>query len=468
MFYNLYNLLFPKSKASSPKSSNLNTKKIIDYTINDSTYNLVEKVEIPSVGILKYSVRDYNPQPKNQNQKRALNCFITIGNFINYVQKNSKTIIKKWAATQNLDVVPLAGIDVNAYYDRRALRFFYAKVNNKTIYTADSQDIISHELGHAILDAARPDFWSVQSLEIWSFHEAFADICSIVSIMQYEEALKKVLEETNGDISKSNLVSRLAEEVGIFIYNNYQDKYLPNALRDPSIEVFKYVDPRSLPEEAANEQLAAECHSFGRVFSAAWYNVFVKVYNKECLLNSPIIAIKKARDICFSLLLQAIPTSPRAVDYYSAIAKCMVALSKIKYPEYESLVKESFIEFNILNKDSLKILSNTSWDEVVLNLSKDDQVVKNSKGTIVKLSKNKTMKIQSISALSGPNKEVEVEVPSDIYFEFDNNGTLIDEVVPNEQQLLDSSLFCLSIIEKQDKNNMWSIENNKLIRNYIV
>ena len=475
MFLSLYNLLFPKSKVISKKPAPEKPsviKNVIDYVINDSsTPNLVEKVKIPAVGNLRYSVRDYNPNPKNLNQRRALNCFITIGNCINYTQINSKSIIKRWSSTQNLDVIPLAGLDVNAYYDRRSLKFFYSKVNNTTIYTANSQDIVAHELGHAILDAMRPDFWSVQSLEIWSFHEAFADICAIVSIMQYEEALKKVLEDTNGDISKSNLISRLAEEVGVFIYNNYSDKYLPNALRDPAIEVFKYVDPQTLPTETSNDKLAAECHSFGRVFTAAWYNIFVKVYEKECLTSSQIVAIKKARDICFSLLLQSIPTSPRVANYYSAIAKSMISLSKIKFSQYESLIKESFIEFNILSKEEqLKVLSNTSWQEIVANLNKNDEVIKNSKGIIVKLSRNKTIKIQNLSILStnGNDSYVEVEAPSDIYFEFDNNGILIDEIVPDEKQILESSLFCLSIIEKQDKNNMWSIENNKLVRNYIV
>lgn len=474
MFASLYNLLFPKSKPISKKPSPEKpsvVKNSIDYIINDSsTPNLVEKAKIPSVGNLRYSVRDYNSNPKNLNQRRALNCFVTIGNCINYVQSNSKSIIKRWASTQNLDVVPLAGVDVNAYYDRRSLRFFYSKINNKTIYTADSQDIVAHELGHAILDAMRPDFWSVQSLEIWSFHEAFADICAIVSIMQYEEALKKVLEDTNGDISKSNLVSRLAEEVGIFIFDNYSNKYLSNALRDPAVEIFKYVDPQTLPAETSNDKLAAECHSFGRVFTAVWYNIFTKVYEKECLTSSRLIAIKKARDICFSLLLQSIPTSPRVVNYYYAIAKSMIGLSKIKFPQYETLIKESFIEFDILNKEEpLKMLSNTSWDEIVSNLNKNDEVIKNSKGIIVKLTRNKTIKIQNISILSNNNdNSIEVETPSDMYFEFDNNGILIDEIIPDEKKILESSLFCLSVIEKQDKNNMWSIENNKLIRNYIV
>ena len=34
---------------------------------------------------------------------------------INYIQKNSKIPIRKWAATPSLQVVPQAGNDLNAY-----------------------------------------------------------------------------------------------------------------------------------------------------------------------------------------------------------------------------------------------------------------------------------------------------------------------------------------------------------------
>ena len=130
------------------------------------------------------------------------------------------------------------------------------------MYFADSSDIVTHELGHAMLDAMRPDFWSVQALEVWSFHEAFSDIVAMFNLMSYDVALNKMIVETKGDLSVSNSVSRLAEEVGILIRNVTRDPlHLPNALRDPAVEVFKYEEPATLPAETSNNKLAAECPS---------------------------------------------------------------------------------------------------------------------------------------------------------------------------------------------------------------
>ncbi len=45
--------------------------------------------------------------------------------------------------------MPAAGADMNAYYDRRSLRFFYYNHRGRNVYFGDSADIVAHELGHA-------------------------------------------------------------------------------------------------------------------------------------------------------------------------------------------------------------------------------------------------------------------------------------------------------------------------------
>ena len=463
MINKVLGLLFPRSKPKQPHSS--------DYLINDpSTPNLVEKVKFPIVGNLKFNVKDLDFNPKNANQIRSLNCFVTIGNLLNYVQENNRTSIKKWATTSVLNVDCLAGRDLNAFYDRSSLRFYYERKGLKTVYMADSADVVSHELGHAILDAIRPDFWSVQSHEIWAFHEAFSDICSIVNIMQYDSVLKRAIEETKNDLLKSNVISRLAEEVGIFVYENYSKSngYLSNALRDPSVEKFKYASPDELPEDAPNDQLSSECHSYGRVFLSVWYNILCKIYLRQLEKKSQLDALKNSRDIAFFVLLQAIPTSPKVVNYHSALAKCMVNVAKIKYPEYADIFENCFIEWKILESNKIKMLSSTSWKEVVSNLNKNDQVLKNSKCTMVRISNQKTIKIQKLSVLSGDVlNDIEVEIPSDSYYEFDGKGNLTDEIIPNDQEILDSTMLCLSYIEKAQKS-MWILEDGKLLRKYII
>src|SRR5690606_12681293 len=154
-------------------------------------------VKYPDKNRLSFLVNGHVSNPKTEQQQRAANVYITIGQSVNYFQERAKTPVRRWAATNQLSVVPVAGNMLTAYYDRTSLKFFFElnPSNMKVVYTADSTDIVAHELGHALLDAMRPDFWSIQALEIWSFHEAFADISAIMSIMQYDVILERALAE---------------------------------------------------------------------------------------------------------------------------------------------------------------------------------------------------------------------------------------------------------------------------------
>ena len=240
---------------------------------------------------------------------------------------------------------------------------------------------------------------------------------------------------------------------------------MPNSLRDPAIEIYKYKSPENLPDNAPNYQLSSECHSYGRVFSSVWYNILCKIYYKELQNNSPIIAIKKARDISFFLLLQSVAISPRVANYHEAIAKCMIGIAKNKYIEHVKIIENCFFDWNILESDKIKMLSNTTKEEVIASLDRKDKVLKNKENVMITLSRPKTMKIQNLSILSN-NKfnNIEVETASDLYFEFDKNGNLLDEIIVNKQNLLDSTISCVTYIEN-NKNHLWKAENGKLIRN---
>lgn len=148
------------------------TKAMGSIPLNDpTTPSLSAGLEVPRMGALKYQVQGLSMEPESQNEVRSLNCHVSIGNCINALQPLMRKPLHNWAATPVLEVLPAAGSDMNAYYNRRSLKFFYYNHKGRNFYFGDSVDIITHELGHAVLDAMRPDFWSVQSLEIWSFHE---------------------------------------------------------------------------------------------------------------------------------------------------------------------------------------------------------------------------------------------------------------------------------------------------------
>src|SRR4029077_11902150 len=128
-----------------------------------------------------------------------------------------------WIPGPVLPAVAVAGEDLNAYYDRKALRFF-RDVDAKTkavVQSGDSPDIVTHEQGHAILDDIRPDLWDAPHFEVAAFHEAFGDLAAIAVALAQPALAERALAETKGDAARSNLVSRLAEELGEAVRDNY-------------------------------------------------------------------------------------------------------------------------------------------------------------------------------------------------------------------------------------------------------
>ena len=63
-----------------------------------------------------------------------------------------------WQSGRPLRVRLRAGKDLNAFYDRKSLQFFYDvdRKTGRTVYAAESLDIVAHEAGHAVLDVYQP------------------------------------------------------------------------------------------------------------------------------------------------------------------------------------------------------------------------------------------------------------------------------------------------------------------------
>lgn len=441
--------------------------------LNDpTTPDLKAELGMPPMGALQYAVQGFNSEPRNPNEARSLNCHVCVGSCINSLQSLMVRPLRGWATAKTLHVVPAAGSDMNAYYDRRSLKFFYYNHGGRNVYFGDSADIIAHELGHAVLDAMRPDFWSVQALEIWSFHEAFSDIVAVFNLLSHDLVVKAVLEETRGDLRLSNHASRLAEEVGRLIRGVTGDaSYLPDALRNPAVERFRYTNPSSLPKETSNDRLAAECHSFGRVFSAAWYEAFVRCYEHEALSgSSPEEAVKKARDACMSSILKAASASPRVSNYYEAVARCLIHAAGDHGVAYAKAFSEVFAEWNITRPEETRALSGRTWSDVARHLNRGDSVVKTRHGVLVSIKRNMSIRayeLPGLSAMSMP-AGVELDIPFDSYYEFDGQGNLVGEIAPEKDAVLEDASTCASQIHDElGSDGMWEIKNGRLVRRFV-
>jgi hypothetical protein len=87
----------------------------------------------------------------------------------------------RWTTLQApMQVSLVAGEDLNANYSRQfGLRFYQDTVQGVQVFSGESPDVSCHELGHAILDAVRPELFDAASTEAAAFHESFGDMSAI-------------------------------------------------------------------------------------------------------------------------------------------------------------------------------------------------------------------------------------------------------------------------------------------------
>lgn len=469
----------------------LQAKKVttsFNYILNDPAANqtLVKNIVAPAAETgLKVTVRGFISNPVTPDQVMSSQVYTALESSKKYIQNiiaQHKPKLTKWAVTKNLNVVPKAGVDFNAYYDRTNLKFFYDTdtVSNNIVYSAQSQDIVCHEMGHGLLDALRPDLWSSVAMEVWSFHESFGDMIAIICAMLSDETITYALNETSNDLSKSNTITRLAEELGIAVYNMYDGaEYgsLNNALRDASIN-FNYVKPSLLPTSGRDDVLINEPHSFSRVFTSAFWDALVEIYNKNVQNGQAnLLAAKNARDTMASYLIKAAIVAPNNTKFYYSVANAFIAADKAKGSPYQSQIKTAFQNRGILPV-SLKALV-TPIHKDIIKLNKEDEVLRHKNGTYIKLCRAKTIKLSQcctktdLNAMSGDINDmldIDIEIPADSFYEFDTNGNAITEIKNNEQDITKDAMRSLKILKNKNligKDKAWEVKNNKLIRNKV-
>ncbi len=254
-----------------------------------------------------------------------------------------------------LPILPRASKDLNAYYDRKGLKFCYAadKITGQTIYTCESGDVIAHECGHAILDTQHPEYWDSLLSETGAFHEAFGDMSALLVALDSPRVRAVMLAENDGDLAKSNTVTRLAEQLARGLSNaGYADAVVSvDALRDVANK-FRYRDPDKLPGRTPAARLSSESHNFSRVFSGAFYDMLVGInerLRKENAAVTPDAALAQARGDAGHLLAQGLTLAPKGDALFKTIAVAMLAASQqIDGGKYFATMKKAFVARRLL------------------------------------------------------------------------------------------------------------------------
>jgi hypothetical protein len=331
---------------------------IFEYYLNDpTTPYLVTRVPVPKIEDIrpKVSVVGFREGPLVQQDLiriQAASVYVSIASTLQWV--NKIRTIERWAATDVLYIFPRAGRKFNAFYDRNGLHFYYElhPITKKVIFAADSTEAVFHEFGHAILDSFRPDLWDLDLFEVFAFHEAFGDIISMLSSLQHQIVLEETMRETGGDLQKSNIVSRIAEELGNAIFNMEPNNgRTENCLRDATL-FFAYENPDNLPKKASYKGLAREPHNFSRIMSGAWYSLLVKLYERF-RAGDDIKALIQARDILAILTIKSIEKIVKKKEIYNSVANAFLQTDFEMGGHHIDLIRRVFVERNILSPQIL-------------------------------------------------------------------------------------------------------------------
>ncbi len=127
-----------------------------------------------------------------------------------------------WAFDGPLSILPRAGLDRNAYYDRETQTLklcYFGKPGDPShnVYTALSRDIVCHETGHAILDGIAPHLLyasKARAPQTYALHESVADLTAVVMSFRSGHLREAILEETRGSIDNVSAFSSIGEEFG--------------------------------------------------------------------------------------------------------------------------------------------------------------------------------------------------------------------------------------------------------------
>jgi hypothetical protein len=263
-----------------------------------------------------------------------------------------------WEVGATLAVDQDSGEDLNAFYtrgdggDAPGLHFFHDSVGGRVYFSGESPDVACHEMGHAVLDAIRPELFDAQFIEAAAFHEAFGDMSAMLSGLQVPSLRQAVLTETSGKLNRSSRLSRLAEQLGAAIRANHPDSVDADCLRNASNSFF-YTDPQTLPPSAPASQLSSEPHSFSRVFSGAFLDALAGMITT---LSSPpsVDTLLAASVDAAKILIGGILAAPAVPDYFTQVATQMVLFGD-QAPfsgKYRDVLKSAFIRKGILSLQS--------------------------------------------------------------------------------------------------------------------
>jgi len=224
--------------------------------------------------------------------------------------------------SHQLQVAPHAFSDANAFYSDSANGLFFgyfpSKDGKRIVHTCLSHEIVAHETTHALLDGLRERYTDASSAQQAGFHEGFADIVALLSILSAQSIVEKVVDlglpgAADGTLRRASVTVDALKMSGLFGLAQEMGSELAgvhgNALR------------RSVGLPPNKDYLtSADCdepHRCGEVLVAAVLNAYLGIWVKrlQALGDESRLDRSRAAEEGAQLAEHLLNVCIRAIDY---------------------------------------------------------------------------------------------------------------------------------------------------------
>ncbi|HWM92272.1 MAG TPA: hypothetical protein VN493_16015 [Thermoanaerobaculia bacterium] len=279
--------------------------------------------------------------PETPSCFRQVNAWATVQRVLEYYEDHLGRPIPWGFDGNRLIIVPQAGFDQNAFYDRRSKSLLLCCYGDRQAprYTCLSHDIITHETGHALLDGIRPHFLETSSWETAAFHEFIGDMTAILLAFRNND-VRGHLEKTFGvELERADFLHGVAEEFGIHVTHR---PFLRTALNRITFE---------------QAQRVRESHLCSQVLTGAMFDILMGIARqylspeRQAERKSPATpgkALWWAADRMGRTALQPLDLLPPADVRFLDYARAVLRNDEIQDPEdrhgYRKLMSKVFHE----------------------------------------------------------------------------------------------------------------------------
>lgn len=284
----------------------------------------------------------------------AAHTFATVNNTLQMFQDAYGEKINWAFGNDQIKLNPDQGEMLNAYYarDDKSINFFHAtdRATNEVLHTGDSGEVVSHEVGHAILDGIRPSYLETWGPDPSGFHESFGDMVGFMMATQDDDVCQLVAQQTGGDLTKDNSLSLTGEELGVTIGHEYGQPM--GSIRNANNN-FKWSDPSKLPENAPDDRLGTEMHSWSRLYTGTMYEAFTNMVNRNMAEGQDCAAaIKDCGKQMIELYAKTLKDAPEGEFTYEQMANCMLKTDREQMGgKNQEILRAAFTNRNIIHSN---------------------------------------------------------------------------------------------------------------------